>query len=80
MAEKSQVLVYYIRYKDIVLQGAKEYREKNKWKIKKYQKNRYKNWGRVEKSKLVKKHKEWFNKQTKGEQDEMKKSRRICKK
>ena len=43
MAENSQVLVYYIRYKDIVLQGAKEYREKNKWKIKKYQKNRYKN-------------------------------------
>ena len=43
MAERNQDSVYYIRYKDIVLQKAKEYREKNKEKLKKYQENRYKN-------------------------------------
>ena len=43
MAERSQDSVYYIRYKDIVLQKAKEYREKNKEKLKKYLEKRYKN-------------------------------------
>ena len=43
MAERSQDSVYYIRHKDIVLQKAEEYREKNKEKLKEYQQNRYKN-------------------------------------
>ena len=68
--------VYYITYKDIVLQRAKEYREKNKGKIKKYQKNRYKILSQKEKIKLVGKRKEWFNKQTKERQDERKRKAR----
>ena len=48
MAETSQNSTYYIRYKDIVLQRATEYREKNKEKIKEYHKNRYKNLSQEE--------------------------------
>ena len=50
MAETSQNSTYYIRYKVIVSQRAKEYREKNKEKIKEYQKNRYKNLSQEEKT------------------------------
>ena len=45
-------------------------------KKKKFQKNRYKNLSHKEKSKLVEKRKEWFNKQTKEKQDEMKRKAR----
>ena len=76
MDETCQNSVYYIRYKDIVLQKATEWREKNEGKIKEYQKNRYKNLSHKEKSKLVEKRKEWFNKQTKEKEDEMKRKAR----
>ena len=50
--------------------------EKRIKKKKEYQKNRYKNLSHKEKSKLVEKRKEWFNKQTKEKQDEMKRKAR----
>ena len=51
MAELTQNFVHYVRYKDIVLQRAKKYREKNKEKLEEYHKNRYKNLSSEEKKK-----------------------------
>ena len=76
MVELTQNFVHYVRCKDIVLQRAKEYREKNKEKLKEYHRNRYKNVSCEEKIKLVKKRKEWFNRQTKEKQEEMKRKAR----
>ena len=76
MAELPQNFVHYVRYKDIVLQRAKEYREKNKENIKDYHKNRCKNLSSEEKIKLVEKRKEWFNRQLKEKQEEMKRKAR----
>ena len=76
MVEFTQNSPQYIRYKDIVLQRAKEYREENKERIKENQRSRYKNLSQEEKIKLVEKRKEWFNSQTKGKQEEMKRNAR----
>ena len=73
MVELSQNFVQHVRYKDIVLQRAKEYREKDKEKLKEYHKNRYKNLSSEEKIKLVEKRKEWFNRQTKEKQKSIQK-------
>ena len=43
MSGKTQDSFKYIRYKDIVLQKAREYYEKNKEKRKEYARNRYQN-------------------------------------
>ena len=80
MAELTQNFVHYVRYKDIVLQRAKKYREKNKEKLEEYHKNRYKNLSSEEKKKLVEKRKEWFNRQTKEKQAEMKKRQKSMQK
>ena len=58
MVELTQNFAQYVRYKDIVLQRAKEYREKNKEKLKEYHRNRYKNLSSEEKIKPVDKRKE----------------------
>ena len=76
MVEFTQNSQQYIRYRDIVLQRAKEYREKNKEKIKENQRIRYKSLSQEEKNKLVEKRKEWFNRQTKEKQEEMKRKAR----
>ena len=78
MAGFTQSSKQYIRDRDIVLQRAKEYREENKEKIKSNQRIRHKNLSQEEKNKFVEKRKEWFNRQTKEKQEEMK--RNICKK
>ena len=80
MVELTQNFVHYVRYKDIVLQRAKEYREKNKEKLKEYHRNRYKNLSSEEKTKLVEKRKEWFNRQTKEKPEEMKKKQESMQK
>ena len=54
MVEFTQNSQQYIRYRDIVLQRAKEYREKNKEKIKSNQIIRYKNVSQEEKNNLLK--------------------------
>ena len=80
MVETSQNTTYYMRYKDIAKQRAREYYAKNKEKIKELQREKYKNLSSEEKKNLVLKQKEWFNKQTKQKQDEMRrKSKRLCK-
>ena len=76
MVEFTQNSQQYIRYRDIVLQRAKEYREKNKEKIKENQRIRYKSLSQEEKNKLVEKRKEWVNRQTKEKQEEMKRKAR----
>ena len=76
MVEFTQNSQQYIRYRDIVLQRAKEYREKNKEKIKENQRIRYKSLSQEEKNKLVEKRKEWFNRHTKEKQEEMKRKAR----
>ena len=72
MAGFTQSSKQYIRHRDIVLQRAKEYREENKEKIKSNQRIRHKNLSQEEKNKFVEKRKEWFNRQTKEKQEEMK--------
>ena len=66
----------YIRYKDIVLQKAKEYYEKNKEKRKEYARNRYQNRSQEQKNKLVEYRKAWINKQDEDKRNEMKKRAR----
>ena len=80
MVETSQNTTYYMRYKDTAKQKAREYYAKNKEKIKELQREKYKNLSSEEKKNLVLKQKEWFNKQIKEKQDEMRrKSKRLCK-
>ena len=73
MNELTQNSVQYIRYKDIVSQRSKKYREDNKEKIKEYQRNRYKSLTQEEKKRLAEKRKEWFNNQTKEKQESIEK-------
>ena len=70
MNETSQNSTYYIRYKDIVKQKAKEYYKLNKENIKEFQREKCKNLSPEEKKKLVKNQKEWFK--TEEKQNEMK--------
>ena len=49
---------------------------KNKERIKESQRNRYKNLSQEEKNKFVEKRKEWFNRQTKEKQEDMKRKAR----
>ena len=58
MNETSQNSTYYMRYKDIAKQKAREYYAKNKEKIKESQREKYKNLSFEEKKKLVQKQKE----------------------
>ena len=80
MNEISQNLTYYMRYRDIEKQRAREYYVKNIEKMQESQREKYKNLSSEEKKNLVLKQKEWFNKQIKEKQDEMRsKSKRLCK-
>ena len=63
MSGKTQDSLQYIRYKDIVLQKAREYYEKNKGKRKEYARNRYQNMTQEQKNKQVEYRREWFNRQ-----------------
>ena len=76
MNEISQNLTYYMRYRDIEKQRAREYYVKNIEKIQESQREKYKNLSSEEKKNLVLKQKEWFNKQTKEKQDKMRKKAR----
>ena len=69
-------ILHYVRYKDIILQRAREYREKNKEKIKQYHRERYKNLSSEVKNKRVEKRKEWFNRLSKEKQHEMRRKAR----
>ena len=60
-----------MRYRDIARQRAKEYYAKNKEKIKEMQREKYKSLSIGEKKNLASKQKEWFNRQTKEKQDDM---------
>ena len=57
MDERSQNSTYYLRYKDIAKQKAREYCAKNKEKINETQREKYKNLSFEEKKKLVEKQK-----------------------
>ena len=72
MSETCENTSHCIRYKDIIKRKAREYYAKNKDKIKESQREKYENLSSEEKKNLVLKQKEWFNKQTKEKQDEMK--------
>ena len=61
------------KYKNIILQKAKEYYEKNKEKRKEYGRNRYRNMTQEQKNKLVEYHREWINRQSEDKKNEMKK-------
>ena len=76
MNEISQNLTYYMRYRDIEKQRAREYYVKNIEKIQEPQREKYKNLSSEEKKNLVLKQKEWFNKQTKEKQDKMRRKAR----
>ena len=76
MNEISQNLTYYMRYRDIEKQRAREYYVKNIEKIQESQREKYKNLSSEEKKNLVLKQKEWFNKQTKEKQDKMRRKAR----
>ena len=76
MNEISQNLTYYMRYRDIEKQRAREYYVKNIEKMQESQREKYKNLSSEEKKNLVLKQKEWFNKQTKEKQDKMRKKAR----
>ena len=76
MNEISQNLTYYMRYRDIEKQRAREYYVKNIEKIQESQRQKYKNLSSEEKKNLVLKQKEWFNKQTKEKQDKMRRKAR----
>ena len=67
---------YYLEYQDIAKQRAKEYYVKNKEKIKEMQREKYESLSIEEKKNLVSKQKEWFNRQTKEKQDEMRRKAR----
>ena len=67
---------YYLQYQDIAKQQAKEYYVKNKEKIKEMQREKYESLSIEEKKNLVSKQKEWFNRQTKEKQDEMRRKAR----
>ena len=75
MSETAQNSPQYMRYKDIVLQKAKKYREKNN-KKKEHAKNRYKNLSQEEKNRLVENCKAWFNRQSEEKQNEMRRKAR----
>ena len=76
MNEISQNLTYYMRYRDIEKQRAREYHVKNIEKMQESQREKYKNLSSEEKKNLVLKQKEWFNKQTKEKQDKMRRKAR----
>ena len=76
MAETNQNTTYYMRYRNIAKQKAREYYAKNKEKIKELQRKKYKNLSSEEKKNLVLKQKEWFNRQTQEKQDEMRRKAR----
>ena len=80
MNEISQNLTYYMRYRDIEKQRAREYYVKNIEKIQESQREKYKNLSSEEKKNLVLKQKEWFNKQTKEKQDKMSRKARSTQK
>ena len=67
---------YYLEYQDIAKQQAKEYYLKNKEKIKEMQREKYESLSIEEKKNLVSRQKEWFNRQTKEKQDEMRRKAR----
>ena len=62
MTSNSQKLTYYQRNRDTMLQRSKEYYEKNKDKIKEYQRNRFHNMTIEGKDKFNKYHKMWYSK------------------
>ena len=76
MSEKTQDLPRYINYKDLLLQKAKDYYEKNKEKRKEYARNRYRNMTQEQKNKLVEYHREWINRQSEDKKNEMKRKAR----
>ena len=76
MAETNQNTTYYMRYRNIAKQKAREYYAKNKEKIKELQRKKYKNLSSEEKKNLVLKQKEWFNRQTQEKQDEIRRKAR----
>ena len=76
MNETNQNLTYYMRYRDIAKQNAKEYYGKNKKIIKESQIEKYKNLNFEKMKNFVLKQKQWFNKQTKEKQDEMRRKAR----
>ena len=67
---------YYLEYQDIAKQQAKEYYVKNKEKMKEMQREKYESLSIEEKKNLVSRQKEWFNRQTKEKQDEMRRKAR----
>ena len=76
MNESTQKSTFYVRYKEISKQKAREYYAKNKEKIKVSQKEKYKNMSTEDKKKLVEKQKEWLNRETEEKQIEMKRKAR----
>ena len=70
--KKAQDLPRYINYRDILLQKAKGYYEKNKEKREEYARDRYQNMTPEQKNKLVEYPKEWFNRQSEDKKNEMK--------
>ena len=65
-----------MRQRDIAKQRAKEYYAKTKEKIKEMQREKYKILSIGENKNLVSKQKEWFNRQTKEKQDDMRRKAR----
>ena len=76
MNETNQNSTYYMRYKDIGKQKAKEYCKLNKEKIKESQREKYKNLSSEKKKKLVGKQIEGFNKQTEENEEKQNEMRR----
>ena len=76
MNQSTQKSTFYVRYKEISKQKAREYYAKNKEKIKVSQKEKYKNMSTEDKKKLVEKQKEWLNRETEEKQIEMKRKAR----
>ena len=64
MSNETQDLHRYEKYKDIILQKAKEYCEKNKEMRKEYGRNRYRNMTQEQKNKSIEYHREWINRQS----------------
>ena len=70
--KKTQDLPWYINYRDILLQKAKDYYKKNRGKWKESARNRYQNMTPEQKNKLDEYRREWFNRQSEDKKNEMK--------
>ena len=80
MSNETQDLHRYEKYKDIILQKAKEYYEKYKEKRKEYGRNRYRNMTQEQKNKSVEYHREWINRQSEDKKIEIKKRQKNIQK